>query len=207
MQMTGHSTTGHYHHGDLRNALLQAAGKLLREQGIDGFSLRDVARAAGVSHAAPYRHFRDKAALLRALSGLGFERLHAALAEAAASRRGPEQILIEVTRVYVHTVVQNPGMTRLMFGTVISAEGDAGNAWAASSILEVFLGIIKAGFAVGAFRERDPRELALMAWSTMHGLAMLAVGGVLDVKDKDMVMLDALACTVAENVIYGISRS
>jgi AcrR family transcriptional regulator len=207
MHMTRHSTTGHYHHGDLRNALLQATAQLLRERGIDGFSLRDVARAAGVSHAAPYRHFRDKAALLRAVSGLGFERLHAVLAEAAASQRGPEQTLIEVTRVYVQRVVQNPGMTRLMFGAVISAEGDAGNTWAEPSILEVLLGIIKAGLAVGAFRDRDPQELALVAWSAMHGLAMLAVGEVPDVKDRDTQQLDALARSVAENVIYGISRS
>jgi AcrR family transcriptional regulator len=205
--MTGGGTPGHYHHGDLRNALLRAAGQLLRDRGIDGFSLRDVARAAGVSHAAPYRHFRGKADLLRALSGQGFECLSAALASAAAGQRGPEQVLIEVTRVYVRSVVQNPGMTRLMFGTAINAGTDAGKAWSESQILEVLLGVIKAGVAAGAFRDRDPEELALVAWSTMHGLAMLANGAILEVDPDDTGQLDAAVDSVTQNILYGISRS
>ncbi len=199
--------TGQYHHGDLGNALLQAASRLLEERGVAGFSLRDVARIAGVSHAAPYRHFRDKAALLLALSGRGFERLRAALVEAAAGQRGPEQGLIEATRAYVHKAVQKPGMTRLMFGGAVAAPVNDGHARERGMVLEVLVGIIREGQAVGAFRERDPEELALVAWSTMHGLAMLAVTQVLDNRYTDTAKLDALASSVAGNVIYGISRS
>ena len=205
--MTRRKSTGPYHHGDLSNALLQAAAELLEERGVAGFSLRDVARVAGVTHAAPYRHFRDKAALLRALSGRGFEGLRAALVEAAAGQRGPEQGLIEVTRVYVQQAAMHPGMTRLMFGGVIAAVEDDRDAPGQGSILEVLTGIIRAGLAVGAFRDRDPGELALVAWSTMHGLAMLVTAGLRDTGYHDMKKLDALARSVAENVIYGISRS
>ncbi|MDH3560057.1 MAG: TetR/AcrR family transcriptional regulator [Gammaproteobacteria bacterium] len=205
--MSGRSTTDSYHHGDLKNALLQAAEQLLQERGASGFSLRDVARATGVSHTAPYRHFRDKAALLRALSGRGFERLRGALAEAAAGQRGPEQGLIEAGRVYVQIVVQNPGMTRLMFGGVIVAAEDDDNAWRPGSVLEVLVGIIRAGQRVGAFRDRDPQELALMVWSSMHGMAMLVGDASLDVDPDDMAQLDKAVRSMTENVLYGISRS
>ncbi len=205
--MAVHNATGHYHHGDLGNALLQAAEQLLQEWGVGGFSLRDVARVAGVSHAAPYRHFRDKAALLRALAGRGFERLRAALAAAAAGQRGPEQSLIEATRIYVYTAVQNPGMTRLMFGGVIDAEEDVGCARAQAAVLDVLAGIIRAGLQVGAFRDRDPQELALVAWSTLHGLALLAGSAQLDVDPDDTAQLEAVVRSVAQNILYGISRS
>jgi AcrR family transcriptional regulator len=205
--MAGCKATGHYHHGDLRNALLQAAELLLQERGVGGFSLRDVARVVGVSHTAPYRHFRDKGTLLRALTGRGFERLRAALAEAVAGHRGPEQGLIAATRVYLQTTVQDPGMTRLMFGGLIPAEEHDDITLQLRPVREVLVGIIKDGLAVGAFRDRDPQELALVAWSSMHGLAMLIDSATLDVSPDDTEQLEALARSVAQTVLYGISRS
>jgi AcrR family transcriptional regulator len=205
--MAGLKATDHYHHGDLRNALLQAAERLLQERGVGGFSLRDVARAVGVSHAAPYRHFRDKGSLLRALTGRGLERLRAALAEAVAGQRGPELSLIAATRVYLQATVQDPGMTRLMFGGVIPAQEDDDITLRLGSVREVLVGIIKAGQAVGAFRDREPQELALVAWSSMHGLAMLIDSAALDVEPDNTEQLDGLARSVAQTVLYGISRS
>ena len=64
-----------YHHGDLRRSLIQAGSKLIEEKGLAGLSLREVARVAGVSHTAPYRHFQDKADLLAAIAQVGFEQL------------------------------------------------------------------------------------------------------------------------------------
>ena len=103
--MTSEQAIGGYHHGDLGNALLEAAGRVLVEKGTSGLSLRAVARAAGVSHAAPYRHFRDKAALLRALSQAGFERMGKAISDAVdAKPHGPEQQLIEARHTFICSV-------------------------------------------------------------------------------------------------------
>ena len=107
----------------------------------------------------------------------------------------------------VEIVVQNPGMTRLMFGGVITAAENDDNAQRPSSILEVLVGIIRAGQRVGAFRDRDLQELALVAWSSMHGLAMLVGDASLDVDPDDTVQLDTLVRSMTENVLYGISRS
>ena len=68
-----------YHHGDLKNALIQAGVKILSKEGISGLSLRKVARQAGVSHAAPYAHFADKQALIAAISTEGYKQLYTRL--------------------------------------------------------------------------------------------------------------------------------
>ena len=104
-----------YHHGDLKRALLDAARVLAAQRGIDGFTLREVARQAGVSHAAPYHHFRDKAALVEAL---GMES-YAALAEALRRARdhakslGAER-LCDLGVAYVRFAVESPAEFRLM---------------------------------------------------------------------------------------------
>lgn len=98
-------------------------------------------------------------------------------------------------------------MTRLMFGGVIPAQEDDNITLRLRSVREVLVGIIKAGLAVGAFRDREPQELALIAWSSMHGLAMLIDSATSDVESDDTEQLDALARSVAQTVLYGISRS
>ena len=198
--MTSEQAIGGYHHGDLGNALLEAAGRVLVEKGTSGLSLRAVARAAGVSHAAPYRHFRDKAALLRALSQAGFERMGKAISDAVdAKPHGPEQKLIETSVAYVGFAVQHPEITQLMFaGTIEPLEQVAA--------YELLLAIIREGVEQGSFRQRAPRELTLVAWTSMHGLAMLAVAGLLAVEGDDEPSLDELVRAVARNVIYGIVK-
>src|SRR4051812_17717177 len=91
-----------YHHGDLRRALIEMALTMLTEEGAWNFTLREVARRAGVSHAAPYNHFADKSALLAELAALGFETLRAQM-ETAAQRhpRSSRQALIAIGEAYV----------------------------------------------------------------------------------------------------------
>jgi len=204
--MTVQHPKDRYHHGDLKNALLQAAETLLAETGAAGLSLRAVAKAAGVSHTAPYRHFKDKAALLCALAQAGFERLRLAIHAAAdAVPHDAGQKLIAAGSAYVTQAVRNPELTRLMFGGV-TEPGDDGASHAADAAFESLVWIITAGVQAGAFRDRDPYELALVAWTSMHGLAMLIAAGLLQVDAGDEAQVDTLVRSVAQNLLYGISK-
>lgn len=202
--MTAGKPRDPYHHGDLRKALLCAGEALLQQQGPAGLSLREVARQAGVSHMAPYRHFRDKAALLQALAELGFERLHAAMrAAAAAIPHGPEQQLIAAGVAYVRLAVEHPELTQLMFAGGGHPDGDRPTGKSAFATLQ---DIIASGIRAGVFRRREPGELALVAWSCLHGLAMLVMTRQLDIDAGDAAAVDRLVSSVASHVLYGISR-
>lgn len=107
-----------YHHGDLRNALLAAAREILDEAGVSGLSLRAVARRAGVSQTAPYRHFKDKAALIAAIATDGFLVLKDTL-EAASDEGQEGEGLHSLGRAYVNFARKNTGLYRLMFGPEI----------------------------------------------------------------------------------------
>lgn len=205
--MVPNETHGRYHHGDLRNALIQAATTVLVEKSAAALSLREVARVAGVSHAAPYRHFRDKAALLRVLAQGGFERLTAAINTAAEnSPHNPEQKLIEAGVAYVRNALQHPEITRLMFAATIEPPQDRAYLVASAASYEALLDIIREGIEQGSFRQQPPQQLVLVAWASMHGLAMLAVARLLEVDVDDEQALDTLIRSVARNVIYGIVK-
>jgi len=201
------SDTPHYHHGDLRNALLQAAEQLLVEQGVAGLSLRAVAKQAGVSHAAPYRHFRDKAALLRALAQSGFERL-ATVMQAATDvvAHNPELKLVEAGVAYVRLAIEQPEISQLMFGGSVAPQGDEAYQQAARAAFEALAEIIREGVSAGVFRDRDPEELALAAWTAMHGMAMLMTAHLLGAGSMGQADLDEQVSSVARIVIYGISK-
>lgn len=176
---TGAPGRAAYHHGDLRRALLVAARALLAEVGPAALSLRAVARAAGVTHAAPYRHFPDKAALLAALATDGFERLRAAMdASRAAAGADPAARLAAVGRAYVQAAVSAPAEFRLMFGApaVDRAAHPALEAAAAAAFAGLVDAVAEAQSA-GRVRAGPIEPLALTAWAAMHGLAALAVDG------------------------------
>jgi len=168
-----------YHHGDLRNALLQAGERLLRQDGPAELSLRKVAREAGVSHTAPYRHFQNKRALLSALAQAGFERL--ADARRAAESKfpdDPQRQLLEAGTAYVRLAVRHPETTQLMFGGVLDAcEEDTELSEAGEKAFQGLVKIVSNGRDRGLYRDRDLMELALAAWSLVHGLAMLLTAG------------------------------
>ena len=105
-----------YHHGDLKRALTEAALGLVTEKGPKGFTLREVARRAGVSAAAPYRHFSDKAQLLGAVATQGFIQLHEALTAATAEKADLTTQVLEMGRTYVGWAVAHPDYYQVMFG-------------------------------------------------------------------------------------------
>src|SRR3979490_3011207 len=104
-----------YHHGDLHEALLQAAERVLERDGIAGLTLRAVAREAGVSHAAPAHHFGDVTGLLSELAAIGFKKFSAALGAAAAASNSPEAAAAGRANAYVAFARENPCMFQLMF--------------------------------------------------------------------------------------------
>jgi AcrR family transcriptional regulator len=174
---------GPYHHGHLREALLAAALTLAEERGLQGVTLREVARQAGVSHAAPYHHFTDKAALVEALAVAGFERLTTALRAAVAG--APEDDLARLAATgsaYVRFALEQPAAFRIMFrpelrsGDVAPVDSPAITA-AGRVAFEVLRTEVVRGQTAGLLRPDSPEELALTAWSVMHGLSTLIIDG------------------------------
>jgi AcrR family transcriptional regulator len=174
-----------YHHGDLRNALVKTALALVEEQGAEAFTLREVARRAGVTHAAPYRHFPTKAALLAAVAEEGFRGLRASLADSAA-RAGSELLAqFRGTSIgYVRFAIHSRAHFRVMFGPFEAMAEHPGLVKATRDAFEFLLDLIKACQAAGAMRPGNAEEIALSCWALVHGIATLLVNGRLEVAEE-----------------------
>lgn len=191
-----------YHHGDLRHALLQAALALVAERSPSELSLREVARRAGVTYAAPYHHFADKSALLAAVACQGFEGLAADLERAAAARRTLQNELLAMAEAYVAFAISNPSHYRVMFlpETKASADSDAlhiAGDRAFGMLLE------RVARARPNAPERECLVLATTVWAALHGLSLLAMDGVLEKKlpDPDKTMREA--CRSIVGIVWG----
>lgn len=171
----------HYHHGNLRAALIDAAVPLLEAHGPAALSLREVAKAAGVSHAAPYRHFRDKTELLEEIAAAGYAKLTRACR--TAQRRhadDPARQLVEAGLGYLLLVVEQPRMAHLMFGGMIALDACGETLQnAAETAFSSLVAIVDSGVRAGVFRAAPARELTIAAWSMVHGLATLVTSGLL----------------------------
>ena len=171
-----------YHHGALREALIDASEALLAERGLEGFSLREVARRSGVSPAAPAHHFGDTAGLLEAVASLAFDGLTAAL-QAGNARGGDDPVarLREQGVGYVGFALRYPGRFGLMFrsGVYHKSSGLKKSADAAFDTLEQ---AVRALFGVPPSDPLDPaqRNALLSIWSVVHGFAHLALAGQFD---------------------------
>ncbi len=167
-----------YHHGALRQALVQATESLLAERGAEGFSLREVARRAGVSPAAPAHHFGDAAGLLTAVAGSGFEALAQALRAADAAGGDARAALRGQGLAYVQFALQHPGRFRLMFRQG-KLHADAALQQHAQAAFEVLARGVRRAFGLGADAEMDERQWNAVAalWSLVHGYAHLAIAG------------------------------
>jgi AcrR family transcriptional regulator len=200
---------GGYHHGDLRNALLARTLALVAAKGQEGFSLREAARAVGVSASAAYRHFADKTALLVALAAEGHGRLATAMERAVAEVPGPSgtrrhaaAVLRATGRAYVEFAVRNPSHFRVMFGPCIQEEGFApGRSPSGRDAFRILVDALDGLVATGALRAEAREGAEVVAWSTVHGLAALLVDGALPVSVRERAMaVDA----VTRNVLVGL---
>jgi AcrR family transcriptional regulator len=162
-----------YHHGDLRNALLDAARALLEEGPLTDLSLRAVARRAGVSHAAPYRHFPNHESLLVELATEGFVELRGEIVAASQQKGAESDRIAKIGAAYMRFVARRPALARLMFGPQLpNRDRFEGLGAAADSI----------GAEIGTALH-DP-ALGLGVWAAVHGLAMLILENVIDLGQR-----------------------
>lgn len=182
-----------YHHGDLRRALLAAAGQTVRERGVDALSLRELAREIGVSHGAPRRHFPDRQALLDALAEAGFERLGAELRAAAGP---PDEDFVArlsgTAAAYVRFATEDSALLELMFAGK-HREGADTLVAAADETFSVMLELIAQGQAGGFLEAGDPERVGLVLFATIQGIAALVTAGMVEPERVDELLRDAIA--------------
>jgi AcrR family transcriptional regulator len=196
-----------YHHGDLRAALLDSVGRIVREQGARFVSVREVARRARVSHAAPAHHFGNKSGLLTAFAAQGFDRLADTIAETIAASRAttPPAVLAAMGRAYVRFAVDNPEHFAIMFRAELLDARDPELARASDRAYDALIATTRAAAAAG-YTAVDPRLAAAAAWSLVHGLAVLWLSERLQARTGDSdpgALADAVTRLFVEGVLGG----
>jgi AcrR family transcriptional regulator len=167
-----------YHHGDLRNALIIAGAELIHESGSLNFAMADAARRAGVSTAAPYRHFRDKDALLEAISQLAFYGLGiAALDAAGAQPRGSIERIIALGQTYIRYVIEKAAFYDLMWGDMGTRAVDADSFDKKASGFFLLVDALSAYLAAEGLQDIDELETAVELWAMVHGMASISMSG------------------------------
>ena len=179
-----------YHHGDLKAVILAKAAALVAERGADGISLRELAREAGVSHAAPAHHFTDRRGLFTALAAQGWRLL-------ADSLAGARPEFLDAALAYVRFALDHPGHYAVMFDRslvnpddpeLVAAEGAAGT--------ELAQGV---GTLDDVRAKGDPQAAALAAWSLVHGFSLLWLNKAIDVDTDPVAMVHRVAGMLFES--------
>ena len=191
--------------GALAGVLLQAATALIAERGPQGFSLREVARRARVSEAAPYWHFPSKEALLAAVAESGFVALASAMEELSRRIKDPHRRLRELGIAYVRFAIACPAHLRIMFGPEIRDKAAHPPLKAAA---ERAFGLLVAAVTdaqrTGSVRRGDAREMAVAAWALVHGVAALLIDGQLPPHARRPREAEALAARVTKLLQAGL---
>ena len=189
-----------YHHGDLRAALLAHAEDTLRTSGVEGLSLRELAREVGVSHGAPRRHFQDKAALLDALAVDGFARLDDSLTRASEiGTRTFVATLADVAVAYVRFATDNPALVDLMFTSKHQTDASAELQQAAAACIARVIALVKLGQSMGELVEGDLPSIALVLFATLQGIAALTNTNMID-----RMALDELTEYAVDSLLAGL---
>ena len=164
-----------YHHGDLKEALIEAGIKILKEEGINALTLRSAARAAGVSHSAPYAHFKDKQALLAAISTRGFHRLFGELIQAGHKHaEDPRALLLETGWAYVEFARSEPAFFKLMFSGILENEHSYPDFMKAVQLtFSKLVEVVETGQDANILPAGKPDETAIAIWSLVHGFISL----------------------------------
>lgn len=168
-----------YHHGDLQQEILSAAQLLLEETSISALSIRAVAKKVGVSHTAPYRHFKDKESLLAGIAAISFDELSFKMSEAVALHPGdPTAQLKEAGYCYFNMVKTKPQSVQLMFGDILPCDDTYPDLRTSGDMaFDGLKHLIEEGQSTGEFALGEVDLLALTFWSCIHGFSLLVAGG------------------------------
>jgi len=196
-----------YHHGDLRNALIEAGLAIVEQDGIEAVSLRAVARRAAVSHSAPYHHFDTKSELLAAVAAAGFDRMVETIGHVAAA--GPMRSTLDALRAigagYLKFALAHPGVFRLMFRPELTRPADHPVLQEAEArAFGTLLATIVVCQEAGELPAGDPRHQAAVCWCAVHGLAVLHVEQVLRETPLSPIPIEELARVVVEAAVQAV---
>jgi AcrR family transcriptional regulator len=173
------AAAGRYHHGDLKKSLIDAANCILQREGADALSLRAIAAEAGVSHTAPYSHFKNKKQLIEAVSEMGYELLGDALAVSNPATDF-EDLALEYGVSYLKFALANPELYRLMLGQVetrgLKEPATLDLQRESITLKRPFL-LLNNAFSKGVKNPEAAKHQALGAWALVHGLSALLIEG------------------------------
>ena len=201
---------GGYHHGDLRRTLITAALELAAEGNDWDFSLRELARRAGVSHNAPYSHFARKKDLIAAAALAGHELLRNEIASAVAKTKDPRAGIYRVGSTYMRFGIQNPALYQLMFTASLS-----GPNWRPETVVAageetraMVDDLLRNAMARGMFaptlkRETNVRTATLFGWSAVHGFTMLVISGLTGMEEIPIERLTDKIMNMVLDVMLG----
>ena len=206
-----------YHHGNLREVLLESALRLIAEMGPAGFTLRELARRAGVSHNAPYRHFRDREDLMAAVATEGYRELTFAMQRAAKNHTDPLDRLKQAGLAYITFALRRPEHFAVMFDGPVSLKTEhPGSSGAAKEAFTALVSFVQGCQEAGQFPVGDPQNFTLLAWSMVHGIAKLAITGRLPFRTKTEILIfagfvidESLASRASAQLprVYDVGRS
>jgi AcrR family transcriptional regulator len=189
----------------LRRRFIDASLELVTERGVEGLTLRDLAKRVGVTHPAVYRYFPDKASLLASVAEEGFWSMRSAVIKACAPYPDTRTRFNKLADAYVRFAVEHPAHFRLMFGP------EAAEKWANASLraaetatFNLCLDAVAEGQRSGLVRQGDPREVALAGWAMIHGLASLVLNGLVNSTGVDSTSSEYLARVVETAFFSGV---
>lgn len=195
-----------YHHGNLRDTLIIAAAQLIEENASVDFAMIDAARRAGVSSAAPYRHFKDKDALLEAVSQLAFLGLTEAVQKVAqAHPKGSEQVITATGKAYIGYVTDHRAFYDLMWGDMGLRAFESADIEIKTSGFYVLVDAVHHWCDASDLSDYNAQELAVKLWAMAHGLACLAMNQQLD-KFLPSVDVFSLLDTSSRTFLEGLRR-
>jgi AcrR family transcriptional regulator len=172
-----------YHHGELRETLVRVAIEAIEQRGEASFTIREIAKVAGVSHAAAYRHFRSKHELLARIAEEGFYGLQASFHQALGENAGRScrARIKALGETYIRYALQHPGHFRAMFHLELRSHSDLPSlSGAASRVFGTLVDAVTEGIARRELVRRSPRELAMVVWAAIHGLSFLLLDQQID---------------------------
>jgi len=197
-----------YHHGDLKSTLIDAGVKLLSESGMEGLSLRKLAREVGVSHNAPYMHFADKEAVLAAIAEQGFLLLGEAIdaGQLQLSDQSIEARLQAAAQSYVNFALNHPDHLMVMFGKLDSA-AYPDLIETAHATFNKLVTIMQVGHQSGTLVDQPAEQLAMLFWTNVHGLSALLIAQKIPEYARQKLTNEAITTWSIQMLLTGILRN